>query len=277
MAAIQQYLHPAPDLPATADRRGLLLPDDFTKLQALLYDAHGNILLTGGGATGGFVGQESRRGTAFQDVHLRTGTPAGSFLFVEAQDSLFLCSNLFWDGVNWNRFDTAKAATLLDVALGGLSVYKVDAGAGANPATLVGPQTLSYDAYSGLVGLGAQLFSSRTTNLAVAANTNTTLQSLTLTFGKWLVQGYSYMGTPGAINTTVDLWLNGFSATSMIYLPTLTAGITGVTMFANISVAFGTTTAVNLTARGNSTFTSYGTGGVAGFGNITAIIATRVG
>lgn len=247
--------------------------EDIGNNHAVTYGPSGEILLHDTG-TGG-VGRYTRTGGPQEDVHLRTGDAAGSIAFVEGQSSGIVAANISYDGANWNLFDTGQSGFVFYVGTGGVNVYT--ATAGANPRTLVGPQTLAYAQFAGLASLGTVLAAQRTSNLAVSANTNTTLQSLTVTEGKWWVQGFSYVGTPGVANTTVDLWLNGFTVPSMVYLPTTSAGITGLTPPAIVSVASGSTTAVDLTARGNSTFTSYGTGGVAGFGNVTGIVATRIG
>jgi hypothetical protein len=105
-------------------RTGLLNPGDKAKLDKVLYGPNGEVLL-GPNYTAG-VGQYT--GTA--DAHLRSGP--GGLSAVESQGGSYLTYNAYYDGVNWNRYDTAQTATLFVPSASGTLVLLATS-AGANP------------------------------------------------------------------------------------------------------------------------------------------------
>lgn len=130
---------------ATPSLPGVMSAADKAKLDSMgtggsgvQYGTLGEVLLPDytphGATTGGGVGRYTRLAGPQQDAHLRSGAAAGSQAFVSAVGNANLGGNAYWDGTNWQRFDTAQAAVLFAATPLGLIMQR--AAAGANPATL---------------------------------------------------------------------------------------------------------------------------------------------
>jgi hypothetical protein len=70
--------------------------------------------------------------TAASSLHLAIEAPAG-FASVHGKSGSHLTGNAYWDGTNWNRYDTAAGASMINDGGGSMGFY--NAPAGANPIT----------------------------------------------------------------------------------------------------------------------------------------------
>jgi hypothetical protein len=73
-----------------------------------------------------------------------------NYLMLQSKSGTHMTGNLYWDGTNWQRYDTAAAGSLW-IASGGLG-YFYSVAAGANPASL--SQRLSIDNTGALIAAG---------------------------------------------------------------------------------------------------------------------------
>jgi hypothetical protein len=149
MASIVQYGKRAADVLATATNRGLLAATDFVKLQLLRFS--GNRLLLPPDYTS-FVAQETGSG-ATADAHLRAG---GRYTFLEAPGNSHITANAYYDGTNWQRYNTAAAAYLFIVNAGGEFDFWT-AAAGANPIAWNATHTIRPDIGSSALSFETQL------------------------------------------------------------------------------------------------------------------------
>lgn len=273
MPSVFQYGKQASDRLVTSEHRGQMRPEDKAKLDTVLYGPNGEILLHTSGAGG--VGRYTRRTGPQEDVHLRTGDAAGSIAIVEAQGATYLTQNCYWDGANFQRHDTGNYCALIAMEGGELRFYRK--AAGANPVGVwdYSPGLTGFK-LEGLSAIGTEINSSRTSNLAIVINTNTTIDTITLTEGTWLVQGYALCQVSVA-GATADVWLAGYTVPVVKYFANAAEFMTLVTYTAVAHVAEGTFPVVNLTVRMNSAGTVYWTGGAAGFGGLTGTRAVRIG
>ncbi len=118
---------------ATPATDGSFPAADKGKLDRVLFGPNGELLLHAVGAGG--VGRYTRAAGPQQDVHLRSGPAAGSYAFLEAAINALVASNAYWDGTNWNRFDTGQPAMLSNVQGTTGTTFLQYAAAGANPIT----------------------------------------------------------------------------------------------------------------------------------------------
>src|SRR5690349_7007909 len=140
------------------------------------------------------------------EQHTKLEAPTG-LGFLNSRDNSFMTSNAYFDGTAWQRYDIAQPAALIcpDRA-GNLLVWF--APAAANPITWGGTTFTAADVAAiqpnaAIVGaLGSVSGTWRTTNLAVAAATITTIHTLAIPAGKWLCfgQGIFTMGATGVVD-----------------------------------------------------------------------------
>lgn len=126
-----------------------------------------------------------------------------------------------------------------------------------------------------LAASGAVLTASDSANTARAATTNIDLLTLDLTVGVWYVTGKCnvlFGATPGQVDLRLLSLGVGVSTLGLA----ATAQGTIHTPPAIVVVASGTTT-VTLRGYGSQAWTSQGTGGAGGNGNLITIYAVRVG
>lgn len=87
-----------------------------------------------GGASGPFLRPQGAGSLAIE-------APT-QYLMLHSKSGTHVTGNLYWDGTNWMRYDTAAAASMVVTSSGGINMYTV--AAGANPATaLVNLMTLN--------------------------------------------------------------------------------------------------------------------------------------
>jgi hypothetical protein len=125
-------IHPVGPTAPASPALGTLWLDTVTPAPAtnLLYGPNGEMMLSAAGQ--GSVGRITRTTGPQEDVHLRSGDALGSIAAIEAANAVYLGGNLYFDGVNWNRFDTARSGGMVAVSYdGALTLYSV--AAGANP------------------------------------------------------------------------------------------------------------------------------------------------
>jgi hypothetical protein len=273
---------------ATPTAAGSMSATDKAKLDSMgaggagvLYGTLGEVLLPDytphGGTTGGGVGRYTRPAGPQQDVHLRSGTAAGSYAMIEGQNGTFLAQNLYFDGTAWQRYDTAQQGLLFYLGSGSGGWAFGSCPAGANPVTAFTTRTLGNAQLDTLLGLGTYVRFQRSTNLAVPATTLTSLGTLTLptlsSNATWLAQGWATITSPGA--ATFDVALNGATEYG-------TAGIPAAyqhtihTPIGVIAQTAGTAPGFPLYVYGNGAGTALAVGGAAGSGVGCGFMAWRI-
>jgi hypothetical protein len=105
-------------------------PGVASTLPDKIYGPSGEILLDRS-TDGPVVGRLTGVPGSSPDLHLRN--PKG-YAFVESKFGSYLCGNLSYDGVNWNRIDTSQPGVLFVISPSSILLYSTPAG--ANPAVL---------------------------------------------------------------------------------------------------------------------------------------------
>ncbi len=113
---------------------------------------------------GSSTGTPNKLNLNYPSGHVTIRSPG--YLFLTGQWASYLTGNLYYDGTNWNRYNTANGGSIWGALTGG-SVAAWQAPSGANPAPLTSPLSIIN---TGHVGLGVAIPQAK---LDISANSTT--------------------------------------------------------------------------------------------------------
>ena len=186
-------------------------------------------------------------------------------VLIDGASGVYLSNNLYYDGNQWQRYNTAASGYLVKIGSFGPEFYY--AAAGANPVA----------GWAGDGVLGEVVQAHRVSNLAIAAAIITNVHSMNLEPGRWLVYGKQVVvpGSTGSFDIRLS-WAGGGAAT-----PWAGSSVTvghAMTVWTPVAVITNTATeTVLLQTYGNVAFTASWTTAGAGGGDGTGIFAVRIG